>query len=60
MHLLDEARRIEHVQLVLRRGADVNIVAGNGCTASDIAEAAKALSIAELLRKHGGKRAAEL
>jgi ankyrin repeat protein len=60
MHSLDEARRMELVQLLLRRGADVNIVAGNGCTALDIAEAAKALSIVELLRRHGGKRAAEL
>jgi ankyrin repeat protein len=60
MHTHDEAKRAELVQLLLDRGAAVNIVAGNGCTALDIAEAAKAPMIAELLKRHGGKRAAEL
>jgi ankyrin repeat protein len=56
----DETRRMELVQLLLDRGADVNMVAGNGSTALDNAEAAKATNIAELLRQRGGKRAAEL
>jgi ankyrin repeat protein len=60
MHSHDEARRKELVQILLDRGAEVNIVAGNGCTALDIAEAAKAKSIAQFLREHGGKHAAEL
>jgi len=38
----------------------VNIVAGNGCTALDIAEASKAPTIVAILKEHGGKRAAEL
>ena len=60
MHSHDEARRRELVRLLLDRGAEVNIVAGNGCTALDIAEAAKATSVAELLKQQGGKRASEL
>lgn len=59
-HSLDEAKRGELVKLLLDRGAAVNIVAGNGCTALDIAEAAQATGIAALLRQRGGKRAAEL
>jgi hypothetical protein len=35
-------------------------VAGNGRTALDIADAAKATGIAALLEQHGGKRAAQL
>jgi len=60
MHTHEESKRKELVQLLLDRGADVNIVAGNGSTALDIAEASKALTIVKLLREHGGKRAAEL
>ena len=60
LHSHDEATRMELVKLLLDRGAAVNIVAGNGCTALDIAEAAQAKSIAELLRQHGGTRAADL
>jgi ankyrin repeat protein len=60
MHSHDQAKRRELVQLLLDGGADVNIVAGNGCTALDIAEASKATAIVRLLREHGGKRAAEL
>ena len=59
-HAHDQLRRKELVQLLLERGADVNIVAGNGCTALDIAEASKAPTIVKLLREHGGKRAAEM
>jgi hypothetical protein len=60
LHSLEEAKRRELVKLLLDRGAAVNIVAGNGCTSLDIAEAAQARSIVELLRQHGGMRAAEL
>jgi len=55
-----EATRKELVQFLLNRGADVNMIAGNGCTALDIAEAGKTPSIVQLLKQHGGKRAAEL
>src|SRR5256886_8676558 len=59
MRTHDEATRKELVKVLLDRGADVNIVAGNGCTAVDIAVAAKAPSIVKLLTEHGGKPAAE-
>ena len=60
LHSHNETTRRELVKLLLDRGADVNIVAGNGCTALDIAEASKAPTIATLLKEHGGKRAADL
>jgi ankyrin repeat protein len=59
-HTHNEAKRKELVKLLLDRGADVNLVAGNGCTALDIAKASKAPSIVKLLKEYGGKRAAEL
>jgi len=48
------------VKLLLERGADPNIIAGNGLTALDVADAAGAAGIAALLEQHGGKRAADL
>ena len=59
-HTHDPVKRAELVQLLLERGADINIVAGNGCTALDIAEASKATTIAGLLKEHGAKGAADL
>jgi ankyrin repeat protein len=59
-HSHDESRRAELVKLLLDRGADPNIVAGNGLTALDIARAAGAAFIARLLEQHGGKPAADL
>jgi ankyrin repeat protein len=52
--------RRQLVKLLLEHGADPNIVAGNGYTALDIAEAYSATGIATLLKRHGAKRAAEL
>ncbi len=52
--------REELVQLLLDHGADPNIVAGNGRTALDIAHAAQAHNVLSLLKRHGGRRAAEL
>jgi hypothetical protein len=60
MHAHEESQRRELVQLLLDRGADPNIVAGNGMTALDIALEAGAPTIAALLERHGGKRAADL
>jgi ankyrin repeat protein len=59
-HSHDEAARVELVRLLLERGADPNIVAGNGMTALDLAHACGALAIASLLAQHGGKRAEDL
>jgi ankyrin repeat protein len=59
VHSHDETRREEVVGLLLDKGADVNIVAGNGLTALDIADACGATRIAALLEQHGGKRATE-
>jgi ankyrin repeat protein len=59
-HYFDLARRKELVELLLKHGAEVNVVAGNGMTPVDIAEADKAPEIVEILRRYGGKRAGEL
>jgi ankyrin repeat protein len=47
-------------KLLLERGADPKVLAGNGCTALDLAERAHALGVAKLIEQHGGKRAAEV
>jgi ankyrin repeat protein len=59
-HPHDPAAREELVNLLLEKGADPNIVAGNGLTPLDVADAAGAARIAALLEQHGGKRAADL
>jgi ankyrin repeat protein len=59
-HSHDEATRVELVKLMLEKGADPNIVAGNGLTALDLAHYCGALKIADLLTQHGAKRAEEL
>jgi ankyrin repeat protein len=59
-HPFDLGRRKELVELLLRNGADVNVVAGNGMTPVDVAEMAEAPDIVELLRRYGGKRARDL
>ena len=52
--------REELVQLLLDHGADPNLVAGNGLAPLDIAEAAQADGCISLLKRHGGRRAADL
>ena len=59
LHSHDETRREELVRFLLQKGADPNIVAGNGLTALDMAEACGATRIAALLEQHGGKRTTE-
>lgn len=59
-HQLDESRRLELVALLLDRGGDPNIVAGDGRTPLDVATAAKAERIATLLTERGGRRGGEL
>jgi ankyrin repeat protein len=48
------------IELLIDKGADVNAVAGNGLTALDVADAAKAPGIIALLERNGGRRAREL
>jgi ankyrin repeat protein len=47
-------------RLLLEKGADPNLVAGNGLTALDLAEARGAAALAAALAVRGGKRAEEL
>lgn len=59
-HDVDEDARAGVVQLLLDCGADVNLIAGNGLTALDIADAAGAGRIGGLLERHGARRARDL
>ncbi len=59
LHSHDAARREDLVRLLLQKGADPNVVAGNGLTALDVADACGATGIAALLEQHGGKRTTE-
>jgi hypothetical protein len=54
-HQLDESKRLELVRFLLDHGADPNIVAGDGRAPLDVAIAAKAVRIAELLRTRGAR-----
>jgi Ankyrin repeats (3 copies)/Ankyrin repeat len=47
-------------RLLLENGADPNLLAGNGLTALEMAEGARASGIATLLEERGGKRSADL
>jgi ankyrin repeat protein len=60
VHSHDPSSREELVKLLLEKGADPNVVAGNGLTPLDVADAAKAAGIAALLERHGARRAADL
>lgn len=60
LHDLDEARRAAVVELLLDRGAAVNLIAGNGLTALDMAQASRAASIVVLLERRGGRCAKDL
>ena len=60
IHQLDPSRSEELVELLLKKSADPNIVAGNGVTALDVAHAGSATGIAALLERSGGRRAVDL
>lgn len=59
-HQLDDAHRAGLVRLLLDFGADPNLLGGDGRTPLDVAMAADASTVAEMLVSRGGKRAAEL
>ena len=59
-HTIDEAQRLPVVRLLLDHGGDPNIIAGDGSTALDVAHAAGAKEIADLIESRGGKRGADL
>jgi len=59
-YALDLKERLELVRLLLDRGAEPNIVCGNGRTALDFAEELEATQIVELLRRHGARKVDEL
>ena len=57
----DLAQREELVSLLLDKGADPNVVSGNGYTPLDVADAAPGgAAIVALLEQRGGKRAKDL
>ena len=47
-------------KLLLEKGADPNVLSGNGLTALDLAEQARSQVVANLITQHGGKHAADL
>jgi ankyrin repeat protein len=60
LHWAAALNREEMARLLLEKGADPNLVAGNGLTALDLAEARGAAALAAALAVRGGKRAGEL
>jgi ankyrin repeat protein len=60
LHWAAALNREELAKLLLEKGSDPNILAGNGCTALDLAEKARANGMVKLIEQHGGKRAADL
>jgi ankyrin repeat protein len=60
LHWAAAFNREELAALLLVKGADPNILAGNGLSALDVAVEQGAKAVAKLLERHGGKRAADL
>jgi hypothetical protein len=60
LHWAARLNRVALAELLLEKGAAPNVLAGNGLTALDIAEAAGATEVARLIEQVGGKRAAGL
>lgn len=59
-HRFDPERRVSLVDLLLGHGAEVNLVAGNGMTALDIARAGGIEGVVSLLERRGARSASEL
>lgn len=59
LHVAAFERREDLAQLLLQRGADPALLAGNGVTALDVADARGATAIAELLEAGGASRTRE-
>lgn len=57
---VDETHRLGLVRLLLDRGADANIIGGDGRTPLDVASDAGAQQIVALIESRGGKRGREL
>jgi ankyrin repeat protein len=60
LHWAAALNRAELAQLLVEKGADPNILAGNGLTALDLADQTRAERIVKLIEQRGGKRSAEL
>ena len=60
LHWAASMNREGMAKLLLERGADPNILAGNGLTALDLAEERGATGVAKWVEQHGGKRSSEL
>jgi ankyrin repeat protein len=60
LHWAAKLNRGELVKLLLEKGAALNILAGNGCTALDLAEQTHAVDIARMIEQRSGKRAEDL
>jgi Ankyrin repeats (3 copies) len=60
LHWAAALNREQLAKLLLEKGADPNILAGNGLTALDVAEQARAERIVKLIEQRGGKRSAEM
>ena len=60
LHWAAALNRKELAKLLLDRGADPNILAGNGLTALDVAEQAHAEEIVKLIEQRRGKRSTEI
>ena len=60
LHWAASMNREEMAKLLLERGADPNILAGNGLTALDLADERGSTGVAKWVERHGGKRSSEL
>ena len=59
LHCAAFSNRADLAALLLERGGDPNLLAGNGWTALDVADLEGAAAVSTLLEQHGGKRTTE-